>query len=433
MRLPPLLFSVRIPTLLAIFWRKHLARNGQPTNTLATPSNIIIFRLDQLGDLVLTTPLFRELKRLYPNSRCTVVVQPAYRAILTTNRNVDEILPLRQVSAKWLPARLRGLVSALWFFANHLRHRQFSMAISPRWGVDESLATMLCVLTNAGLRVGYSEHESAEKRRINLGLDAAFDVLVPRGPLRHEVDLNLAIVEVLGRGAVSDRRLDIQLTANDRQFANELLQHHDQHRTLVAIGIGARAPGRQWPLQRYCECIARLNQLRMVQPVIVGSSEEQSDASALSAMLPVPSYILSGVPLRATCAVLQRCDLFLGNDSGAAHLAAAVDCPTIVVSRHPRGGDPAHPNSPVRFAPRCSRYRVVQPSHGAPGCELACRPSQPHCINLVTTEMVVAAALELLHEPVGLTNTYEIQRLKNRTAGTCVANDEALLHAASVQ
>ncbi len=433
MRLPPLLFSVRIPTLLAIFWRKHLVPNGRPTKTAATPSSIVIFRLDQLGDLVLTTPLFRELKRLYPNSRCTVVVQPGYRAILTTNRNVDEILPLYHLSAKWLPTRLKRVVSALWFFAKHLRHRHFDMAISPRWGVDESLATMLCVLTNAGLRVGYCEHVSAEKQYINRGFDAAFDVLVPSGPMRHEVDHNLAIVEALGGGAVRDSRLEIQLTANDRQFATGLLRHHDQARELVAIGIGARAASRKWPLQRYAECITHLNQLQRVQPVIVCSGEEESDALALSKMLPVRPYILSGVPLRATCAVLQRCDLFLGNDSGAAHLAAAMDCPTIVVSRHPRGGDPAHANSPVRFAPYCSRYSVVQPPHGATGCELACWESAPHCINLVTTDMVVAAALDLLHKPVGPDKTLEAQRPRNHTAGTIVANDEARLEAASVQ
>src|ERR1017187_10587243 len=109
----PLLFSVRIPTLLAIFGRKWLARTEE---VAATPRSILVFRLDQLGDVVLTTPLLRELKRMYPDARCTVVVQPAYRAVLTTNHSVDEILPLNEVKATWLPARARRLVSALWFY-----------------------------------------------------------------------------------------------------------------------------------------------------------------------------------------------------------------------------------------------------------------------------------------------------------------------------
>lgn len=113
-------------------------------------------------------------------------------------------------------------------------------------------------------------------------------------------------------------------------------------------------------------------------------------------MLPVPPYILSGVPLRAVCAVLERCDLFIGNDSGAAHLAAAMECPTVVVSKHPLNGDPNHANSPVRFAPHCARCRVVQPLLGEDECVLSCRASEPHCILRVTSDRVVAAALELL-------------------------------------
>ena len=105
---------------------------------------------------------------------------------------------------------------------------------------------------------------------------------------------------------------------------------------LVALGIGGRAAGRKWPLERYAECIARLNEQRPVQPVIVCSADEDAEASALSVKLAVPPYILSGVPLRTVCAVLERCDLFLGNDTGTAHLAAAMNCPTVVVSRHPR-------------------------------------------------------------------------------------------------
>ena len=133
-----------------------------------------------------------------------------------------------------------------------------------------------------------------------------------------------------------------------------------------------------------------------VQPVIVCSREEDAEASELSVMLPVPPYILSGVPLRAVCAVLERCELFVGNDTGAAHLAAAMECPTVVVSRHPRDGDPGHANSPARFAPRCSRYRVLQPLKGYGGCVSYCRANEPHCILGVSVDRVVAAATELL-------------------------------------
>ena len=386
---------VTVPTWLAIIWRKYLAKKPRMAKREGRSPSIIILRLDQLGDLVLTTPLFRELKRLYPGARCTVVVQPQYKSILTTNRNVDEILPLDELPAKWLPAGARRLASALWFYGTELRHRHFDLAISPRWDVDESLATMLCVLANAERRVGHNSRVSAAKRRFNRGFEAACDVVVPPAPLQHEVDRNLAVAEALG-AKLQSRRLEICLTPNDRRFASDLLTHHDGRRLLVALGIGGRAAGRKWPLERYAQFIAQLSQHRMVQPLIVCSGDEDREASALSVQLAVPPYILSGVPLRAVCAVLERCDFFVGNDSGAAHLAAAMECPTVVVSRHPAHGDPWHANSPARFAPWCSRYRVVQPQRGADGCVASCRSAEPHCILQVGVERVFEAAMELL-------------------------------------
>jgi len=426
----PLLFSVGIPTRLAIFWRKHLARTSRMLKTTGSPKSIIVFRLDQLGDLVLTTPLFRELRRNFPNARCTVVVRPSQQSILTTNRNVDEILPLHEVKARLLPARARWLVSALWFYWTRLRDRQFDIAISPRWDVDESLATMLCVLSNADMRVGRSEHVSDAKRRINRGFDAAFDVSIPSGTRRHEVDRNLEVIAALG-GRVEDRSLEICLAANDRKFGAELLTHHDRRRLLVAIGIGGRAASRRWPLDQYADVITRLNRNHAVQPVIACGREEEADASELAGMLPVQPYILSGVPLRAVCAVLERCDLFVGNDSGTAHLAAAMDCPTIVVSKHPRGGDPDHANSPVRFAPRGSRYRVVQPESGADGCRVACRATEPHCIKLVTVEMVLAAVSELSRSDCRGAIQHELPRDSTAQAGLHLADDGNILEAAS--
>jgi heptosyltransferase-2 len=390
-----LLLSVTVPTRLAIAWRKCHPRSRGATKSSSGVRSIIVFRLDQLGDLVLTTPLFRELKRLYPGARITAVVAPAYKSILTTNRNVDEILPPQELKRKWLPARSRWLASVLWFYWTELRRRQFDLAISPRWDVDESLATLLCVLTNASNSVGISTQASAAKRKLNRGLDAAFDVVVPAGPVQHEVDRNLAIVEALG-GKVESRRLEIRLTENDRKFASELLIHHHRRRLLVAVGIGGRAASRKWPLPRYAECLARLNQQRDVQPVIVCSREEDAEAAELSVMLPVPPYILSGVPLRAVCAVLERCDLFIGNDTGTAHLAAAMDCPTMIVSKHPLGGDPNHANSPERFAPRCSRSRVMRPTSSQGKCVSSCRSPEAHCILGVTVDRVVSAAAELL-------------------------------------
>lgn len=394
--LPPLFFSVRLPTLLAIFWRVHIRRENFVLARNEAP-RFLIFRLDSLGDLVMTTPLFRALKQPHRGSRCTVVVQEYYKPLLVTNPHVDEILTLPQVRPAWLPLCIRRLLAATIFYWTRLRRRRFDYAISPRWDVDEHLATLLCSLTHTACRVGYSESTSAAKQRINRGFDRAFDVCLPPGPLRHEIQRNLAVAEALGAMA-SNTTLEIRLTNQDRDRAARLLAKVEPSARLVAVGIGAASPSRQWPLERYAEALRKLAMDRHVLPVILCSAAELELARTLDSLLQRRSILLCGAPLREVCAVLKRCELFIGNDSGCAHLAAAMGCGVIVISRHPRDGDPNHFNSPVRFAPHGSHVRVLQPSTGLDDCREGCQSRQPHCITKVSVDEVVSAARVMLPE-----------------------------------
>jgi heptosyltransferase-2 len=395
-KLPPLFFSVRLPTLLAMFWRAHIAgRRVAPARK--GPLTFIIFRLDSLGDVVMTTPFFRALKTAHPASRCTLVVQEQYKPLLVTNPHIGEILTLPEVRPAWLPQGLKRLLAATVFFWTRLRHRQFDFAISPRWDVDEHLATFLCVLTHALCRIGYSETASPAKRHINRGFDRAYELCLPSGPVRHEILRNLTIAETLG-ATVTDANPVIRLTDQDRDRAARLLARVGPTAKLVAVGIGAASPSRQWPMERYAQTMRQFAAEHAAQFVIVCSAAELELARGLERLLPQPAIVLSGAPLREVCAVLERCDLFIGNDSGCAHLAAAMGCGVVVISRHPRDGDPNHFNSPLRFTPHGLHVRVLQPVTGLDDCRQGCQSRQPHCITQVSVDEVVAAARSLLHD-----------------------------------
>jgi ADP-heptose:LPS heptosyltransferase len=287
-------------------------------------------------------------------------------------------------------------LAATALYWKRLRKRHFDFAVSPRWDVDTHLATFLCVLTHAAGRVGYSEKASPEKQQINRGFDAAYNICLPAGSVRHEVLRNLSIADALGATA-TDSTLEIQLTERDRRSAAKLLAKVSDSTRLVAIGIGAASPSRRWPLKRYADVVNWLTREYNIQPAIVCSAAELGQALKLTALLQRTPIIVSGSRLREVCAVLERCDLFVGNDSGCAHLAAAMDCKVIVISRHPRDGDPNHFNSPLRFAPHCAHGRVLQPATALGDCKDACRSGQPHCITNVSVEEVVAAARLILN------------------------------------
>jgi heptosyltransferase-2 len=133
-----------------------------------------------------------------------------------------------------------------------------------------------------------------------------------------------------------------------------------------------------------------------VHTVITCAPSEHEQAQQLAHASAAPSTISDSSDIRETCALLERCDLFIGNDTGAAHLAAAMRCPTMVISRHPRNGDADHPNSPERFAPWCDLGRVLQPERGLEGCTTRCMQVGPHCIEQISVHEVVLAASTIL-------------------------------------
>jgi ADP-heptose:LPS heptosyltransferase len=400
--LPPLLFFVRIPTLLAIFWRRYVSRRTIAGVSCKEPRSFLIYRLDSLSDGVLTTPFFRALKSADPKSRCTVVVQASYKSLLAANPYIDEVLALPHVKPAWLPQRLRRLLAAVLFYWTNLRNRHFDFAVSPRWDVDEHLATFLCALTDAASRVGYSEKASEAKQRMNRGFDSAFDVCLAPGPVQHETLRNLAVAEALS-ASICDAGVELYVTQRDRRHAARLLGATPGSAKLVAIGIGANSSGRRWPLERYADVLRRLGRGSRICPVIVCSGSEFGDAVALGNLLLEWPIIVCGAQLRRVAAVLERCELFIGNDNGCADMAAAMGCKVVVISRHPRNGDRNHFNSPLRFAPQGKRVRVLQSASGLDDCMEACCSPEPHCIKQVSVEEVVEAAREMLSDRAATT------------------------------
>jgi heptosyltransferase-2 len=287
------------------------------------------------------------------------------------------------------------LLASLSFYLRDLRERHFDIAITPRGDTDEHLATLLCLLAHTGKRVGYSELVSKGKWRYNRGFHSAFDICLEPGPQQHEVERNLALIAALG-GTVHHKQLEIHLGPADREYADQALTDVLEDSTVIAIGIGAQAPGRRWPIERYADVLRELAIQYPVFAVITCAPSEHPDAVRLAGMLPSSALISDSPNIRETCALLARCDLFIGNDTGAAHLAAAMDCPTVVISRHLKFGDPAHPNSPLRFAPWCASSRVLQPERGFGGCTARCTHVEPHCIKQVTVSEVVLAAKTML-------------------------------------
>jgi ADP-heptose:LPS heptosyltransferase len=360
--------------------------------------SILVIRLDAIGDLVLTTPFLRELRRCAPQARIALVVNRETRNLVEFCPYVNEVLVFdRRAGGRF--AKLRRYARATALVAK-LRQRRFDLAIIPRWGPDHYHATHFAYLSGATHRVAYSEFSSEPKARLNRGYDRMLTQAFLGTEREHDVERNFALLQFLG-AEVKDRRLELWLTEEDRAFARRIFTERRIRggELMVAIAPGAGELKRCWPVDRWIELGRRLKQEFALRIVLVGGVSEGGIGKQMEESLGDTAINLIGrMTLRQTGAILGRCLVTVSNDSGPMHLAAAAGNSVVEISCHPRGGDADHHNSPTRFGPWQVPHVVLQPEATNALCNNSCEAAAPHCILGIEVADVQRAFFQMLNE-----------------------------------
>jgi lipopolysaccharide heptosyltransferase II len=367
----------------------------EETLDLSRMRNILVVACDQIGDAVLLSPFLRELRRNTP-ATITLVVKPAAANLVERCPYVDEVLTFNPSSSRyWWP--VESYSRSRQFAQDHLASRNFDLSILPRWDADWGCASFVCYFSGARRRLGYSETVTTEKQHINRGYDRLLTDILSDDRSRHEVEHHLDVLRYLGISPESNL-LEIWTTPEDEAHADALIASHgvSPEEPLVSLGIGAGQSKRLWPIERFRE-IARWLEQNGFRVIVVGAPHESQLGNALQ---PGVVNTAGHTTLRQMAALIKRCRLHLGNDSGPMHIAAAAGVPVIEISAHPLTGDPLHPNSPLRFHPWTSSYRVLQPANPEPPCGDGCQAREAHCISRISTEEVKQAVREQLSKGV---------------------------------
>jgi heptosyltransferase-2 len=345
--------------------------------------------------------MLRALRHSYPDASITVVVSPPASDVLMGSPLVDHVLTLQMPSdiRWWHP--LQRVWATVSFARRHLWSEPYDLAISSRWRGDLDRATLLVFLSGAPKRIGYVEDTSALHG--NNGFDRFLTVALHDCAIKHEVQRNLDTLMPLGITAVDDR-LEMWPTGQDEAWARHALRA-DEARPVIALALGAGHPKRIWPIDRFADLAVWLMD-RDMHVVLIGGAGDAGLARQLVRMADREvTDLTNSATLRQNAAVLRRCSLFCGNDSGPMHIAAAVGVPVVEISCHPRGGDPLHPNAPERFGPWRVPQRIVRPERPAVGCTMSCRASDAHCIKEIEVDRVVDAIDSLLKQAPSIGST----------------------------
>lgn len=347
---------------LYLIGRIYASNNVDKAKHNAEVRQILIVRLDEIGDMVLTTPFIRELRRGYPKARITLVVKPATYNLFEKCPYIDDLKAFKKSEGRW---KTFQNISRAKKFAKKELIGAYDMAIVPRFDGDFAyMAGMIAFFSGAPRRVGYAPWVLPSKARSDRGLERFYTEFVPARPgVCHEVERSLDILRYLGC-EIADDRLELWTDDHDETVAEQLLSTGGRH--LLGIVLSTGNKHKEWPVADFVAMAKRCRQ-RGYQPVLLGAGENtRVYGEEFAAACPEAINLIGKCTLRETYAVLRRCERFVGGDTGPMHMATAsgVRGCTFYFTNWP-----VYRDYPVRFGPWKGNIHVLQPKDRTVGID----------------------------------------------------------------
>lgn len=341
-----------------------------------TVERVLVVRLRSIGDTVLSTPSLFALKRFLPHASVDILLEDWVAPVLDGFPQVDNVITLERKSTT---ARAR--------IARHLRANRYDVVYNLHGGTT---ATLLTRATGAKHRVGYETYQYA---RLHNHLSPSSASLWQRDKT-HSVEQQLALLGWTGV-PVSDRP-PTQLAVTEAaavRVATKLKAEGLSETSLAVIHPAAAFATKQWATEKFGR-VAEHVAAEGLGVVVITAAKEAHLVEELKRKTAAPVAAFTDLTLPEITALLARARLFVGNDSGIAHIAAAVQAPSVVIFG---SSNTAHWRpwvSGVATAEVVLEEMECQPCHGY-FCE---KFAEPECIKRVPVERVIAATERVLRE-----------------------------------
>ena len=348
-----------------LFRRREQIRNAEVRS-------ILVIRTAYIGDVVMTLPVLKPLKELYPGATISFLTAAGAAEVLKNNPYVDEVI---SYDPFWFYSSSKAEYGK---FIRLMRQRAFDLVIEARADIRDIL--MLAWPLKARHRVSYDVG----------GGGYLLTHVVPYPGLKHKVEYHLDLVRDLGyRG--NGLEWGIYLSDTEQQRISAIIAEHGIGQPFIAVHPGSRLPLKRWPVQRYgALCDGLMEKYGMPVVVFGAGSEKALVAEMASCMKRKPITLAGALSLREMAGVLARAALFICNDSAPMHLAAAMKTPTVAIFG---------PSKSVETRPYGEGHRVVEKEFP---CRYACDENSCRyerynaCMEDITVDDVFHAAQELL-------------------------------------
>jgi lipopolysaccharide heptosyltransferase II len=309
----------------AVIWHSHLANERLRDESEAQPlaparwdwrevRRVLVVRLRSIGDTVLATPSLYALRRFLPDAQIDILLESWVAPVLEGLALVDNIITVE-----------RGSTASRARVARRLRAARYDVAYNLHGGTT---ATLLMRAAGAKHRVGYSSYQYS--RLLNHAAPPPTELWGQEKT--HSVEQQLALLGWTGV-PVSDRprtRLAVTEKAKGSVALRLRAAQVDDATPLALIHPAAAFDTKQWATSNFARVVEDLSE-RGFSCVAIAAPDEKQVITRLVENSAVHVATFTDLSLPEVAALAARSRLFVGNDSGIAHIAAAVGTPSVVI------------------------------------------------------------------------------------------------------
>lgn len=338
----------------------------------STVKRVLVVRLRSIGDTVLATPSLIALRRFLPNLKVDILLEDWVAPLLDGADFVDDVLTVR----KSFSSRA-GAIS-------EIRRRHYDIAFNLHGGTT---ATFFTAASGAKHRIGYEHYQYAFLYNHRLSSSSDFW----KEEKTHSAEQQLALLGFVGVPVDDRPRTRLAVTEEGRSSVQYLLAGKGIYVSepyAVLHPTGAFFTKR-WPIENFAR-VAEFLSTKNVKTVAIGSPSEREFLNGVKNLSRVELATFDDLQLPEITALASEARLFVGNDSGIAHIAAAVNTPSVVIF----GSSNRHHWHPWTDAQSEIVFKEF-PCQPCPGYE--CKAfGNPRCILEVSTDQVIAAVERVL-------------------------------------
>lgn len=337
------------------------------------PEKILIIRTDRLGDVILSTPVIKNLRIAFPNSYLAFMCRPYTKEALEGNPDLDEII----VYDKY--GQHKNFLSSL-KFAFSLRKKKFDWAIILH---PTNRAHLLTFLAAIPFRIGWN-------KKMGFLLTKKIPHQKQKGE-KHEMEYTLDILRRLNI-PITDKNTYFPIKEKNQKRVEEILNQEGipPGEKFIVIHPCASCPSKRWPPEYFSQLIKLLNKKSSLKVIVIAAQSETKFTKEIITQNPVID--LSGkLSISEIGSLIKRAAVFISNDSGPVHIASAVNTPVIAIFGRKNAG-----LSPVRWKPLGEKSFYFHKDAGCVYCLAHNCLKKFLCLKKIKPEEVAEKALSFL-------------------------------------